>query len=193
MTFFNNLLINSQKMKTDARVRYTKKVLRDSLFDCLKEKSINNVTVKEVCEKADLNRATFYKHYKDCYDLIEQLQAEELKEFEQLFKVNDKYGKKLTGDILALLDKYADLNEAVVNGKVADRLKTDMIRISEENCIAEWKEAMPKATDDEVEMLFTSICASIFELAISKKGSYPNESIIDFIHSMLISCINNYV
>ena len=47
-------------MKTDARVRYTLKMLKDSLLRLLEEKPINKITVKEVCERAELNRATFF-------------------------------------------------------------------------------------------------------------------------------------
>ena len=48
----------------DARVRYTQKVLKDSLLQLLEKKPINKITVKEVCELAELNRATFYAHYR---------------------------------------------------------------------------------------------------------------------------------
>lgn len=49
-------------MKTDARVRYTCKVIQDAFLDILKEKPISRITVKEVCDKAEINRGTFYKH-----------------------------------------------------------------------------------------------------------------------------------
>ena len=65
-------------MKTDARVRYTKKVLRESLLYFLQFKSITEISVKEVCERAEINRATFYKHYKDCCDLLEQICSREM-------------------------------------------------------------------------------------------------------------------
>lgn len=55
--------------KVDRRVRYTKMVLKDSLTDILAEKPIEKITVKEICEKADINRGTFYSHYSDQYDL----------------------------------------------------------------------------------------------------------------------------
>ena len=44
--------------KTDARKRYTQMVLKQSLLKLLKEKQVNRITVKEVCELAQLNRAT---------------------------------------------------------------------------------------------------------------------------------------
>jgi len=49
-------------MKTDARTRYTLKVIEKSLITLLKEKPMNKITVKELCELAEINRATFYTH-----------------------------------------------------------------------------------------------------------------------------------
>ena len=51
--------------RTDARIRYTQGVLKQALLSFLQEKPINKITVKEVCERAELNRATFYAHYSD--------------------------------------------------------------------------------------------------------------------------------
>lgn len=42
----------------------------------LKEKQIGSITVKGICELADINRSTFYAHYADQYDLLEQIEAE---------------------------------------------------------------------------------------------------------------------
>ena len=59
--------------KTDARVRYTKNAIKEAFLSCLEEKPVNQITVKEICERAQLNRATFYAHYRDCYDLLGSL------------------------------------------------------------------------------------------------------------------------
>lgn len=61
-------------MGTDARVRYTKKVIRDAFLSLLREKSVKQITVSELCRLADINRATFYKHYRDTFDLLEQIE-----------------------------------------------------------------------------------------------------------------------
>ena len=180
-------------MKTDARVIYTKRVLREALFDSLKTKSINHVRVKEICDKAGLNRATFYKHYRDCYDMIEQLQKELLDEFEQVFISNEKFGKKLSGDILTLLEKYSDLNEAAVNGKVADGLKNNMIDIARSYCMETWRAAMPKASEEEVELLFTAVCAFLFQVAICESSMHDKEQTVNFVHLMLWECMKTYV
>lgn len=71
-------------MKTDARVRYTRKIIQDVFLELLKEKPVTKITVKEICDKAEINRGTFYKHYQDCYDLLEKIEDEGLREFEKM-------------------------------------------------------------------------------------------------------------
>lgn len=58
--------------RLDRRKRYTRKVLKESLISLLKDKPISSVTVKEICELADINRSTFYTHYNDQFDLLEK-------------------------------------------------------------------------------------------------------------------------
>ena len=53
-------------MKQDHRVRLTKLLLREAFLDLLVEKPVAKITVKELCEQANVNRATFYAHYRDC-------------------------------------------------------------------------------------------------------------------------------
>lgn len=62
--------------KLDRRKKYTRNVLMDSLITLLKIKPISAITVKEICERADINRSTFYAHYKDQLDLLEQIEEE---------------------------------------------------------------------------------------------------------------------
>ena len=68
----------------DRRVRKTRSQLRKCLSILLETKKIQNITVKELAQMADINRGTFYLHYKDVYDLMEHIQADLLKEFEDI-------------------------------------------------------------------------------------------------------------
>ncbi len=63
-------------MATDARVRYTKSVIRESFLELHSQKPVEKITVMELCERADINRATFYKYYRDIYDLKNQCKME---------------------------------------------------------------------------------------------------------------------
>ena len=63
-------------MKTDARVKYTRMVLKKALLELMQHKPVNKITVKEVCERAELNRATFYAHYPDVRGVTEEIENE---------------------------------------------------------------------------------------------------------------------
>ncbi len=94
------------KKKEDRRVRYTKMVLRESLIEILMEQEISSVTITQICERADINRATFYSHYSDQYDLLSQI-AEEFLEDIGFFIVQFKIEKPGVEQIV-LLEKIFD-------------------------------------------------------------------------------------
>lgn len=62
--------------KTDRRIVRTKKVIRDALTDLIEEKGFELITVRDLTEKADINRGTFYLHYQDKYDLLKKSEDE---------------------------------------------------------------------------------------------------------------------
>ena len=61
--------------KVDRRVRKTKSQLRQALTTLLLKKSFSEITVREISELADVNRGTFYTHYRDTTDLLHQLES----------------------------------------------------------------------------------------------------------------------
>ena len=70
-------------VKGNRRVLYTKKVIKESLIKLLQDKEIHEITVTDICKKADINRGTFYTHYKDAYDLLQSIEDEL---FDQILK-----------------------------------------------------------------------------------------------------------
>lgn len=64
--------------KVDRRVRKTKAQLREGLAHLMLEKSIKEITVKELVDKVDINRSTFYLHYSDIYQMLQKIEEEAL-------------------------------------------------------------------------------------------------------------------
>jgi AcrR family transcriptional regulator len=56
----------------DLRVRRTRKLLQNALIELTIEKGFSAVTVRDLAERAMVNRATFYRHYQDKYDLLDR-------------------------------------------------------------------------------------------------------------------------
>ena len=59
----------------DRRVKKTKRQLRLALMELMCEKPQKHISVRELAERADINRGTFYIHYKDVSDLLQQLET----------------------------------------------------------------------------------------------------------------------
>ena len=60
----------------DRRIRYTKKIIKETFLNLLEEKELNKITVSEICRISDINRATFYRYYLDVFDLFDKIQDE---------------------------------------------------------------------------------------------------------------------
>lgn len=69
--------------KEDPRIIRTKRAFEKALLQLLKENEYEKITVRKIAEIAGLNRATFYLHYVDKEDLLEQYLTKFLKDFEQ--------------------------------------------------------------------------------------------------------------
>lgn len=61
-------------MEENRRVRMTKRLLQDALMELLEEKPLEKITVTQVCQKADVNRSTFYAYYPDVGALLAELE-----------------------------------------------------------------------------------------------------------------------
>lgn len=69
--------------KENQRVKLTKRIFKDTLIALLKEKAVHEIKVKELCDKAELNRTTFYKYYENIYDVLADVEYDVLKDSEE--------------------------------------------------------------------------------------------------------------
>ena len=70
--------------KNDLRIVKTKTAIRTAFVELLSEKSFEEITVKDILEKAVINRTTFYRHYTDKYDLAQKVSDELLQNYIRL-------------------------------------------------------------------------------------------------------------
>lgn len=63
----------------DLRVQKTRNNILDAFIELRSEKPLEKITIKELAERAQISKQTFYLHYRDIYDLSEQLEQELIK------------------------------------------------------------------------------------------------------------------
>jgi len=77
--------ILTENKAIDRRIVRTKLAIRDALVTLIKEKGFEALTVRDIARRANINRGTFYLHYKDKFDLLEQTETEILEEILHIF------------------------------------------------------------------------------------------------------------
>ena len=78
------------KNTTDLRVIKTKNLIYSTLIELMKEKSFEEIKVSDICEKALINRSTFYAHYEDKYELLVEFLNDLKEEFKNQLDKNSK-------------------------------------------------------------------------------------------------------
>lgn len=103
-------------LKEDRRIRRTQKMLKNSMIELMGEKEFKNISVKDITEKADLNRGTFYNHYTDTYDLLAKMELDVLSDFQEMI---DSYLPDMEkGSLLPILlpvIQYIEENARIVS------------------------------------------------------------------------------
>ncbi len=95
--------------KVDRRVKYTRMVLKESFITLLEKKDISQISIKEICEDADINRATFYAHYNDQYDFLK--------------KIEDEILENINAHLIELGQKNNDMGAILLAEKIFEYIK----------------------------------------------------------------------
>ncbi|MEP6986651.1 MAG: TetR/AcrR family transcriptional regulator [Chloroflexota bacterium] len=114
--------MSKPKEHIDPRVVRTRQLLRDALIALIHERGFESLTVKDITERATLNKATFYLHYKDIDDLLIQSTVELQEELVKAIGLPMITEATLTSSLLALLvlvfehfALYKDFYDVVLN------------------------------------------------------------------------------
>ncbi len=73
---FSDLLEKTERKKVSSREEYAEKLIRGNFTEMLKKRPIEKISVAQLCEKCGINRSTFYRHYEDLYQLLDDITAE---------------------------------------------------------------------------------------------------------------------
>ncbi|OZG59794.1 TetR family transcriptional regulator [Bifidobacterium myosotis] len=66
----------AKELTESRRTRYTRQAMQDALIELMRERPLGAITVKALCERADVNRSTFYAHYSSIEELLHDIEDE---------------------------------------------------------------------------------------------------------------------
>ena len=137
---------------------------------------MNKITVKEVCELAELNRATFYSHYSDCFALLEAIENELLEAFAQSLTLIKSF------DVAALIEAIYDMIGK--NEEACRVLIHRMIDYARPQSIAYWRQEL-RASDEELEMLYTHLSNGLMHVVVEGYDRYERETVVRFVRRIV--------
>ena len=130
--------MNLPEKPTDRRVLRTKKNIRQAFLHLLSEKSLSQITVKELSDLADINRKTFYMYYSNIEDIFAELEDELVLKLVHVFEKElfqkemfDSYSffENLNRTILEDIDLYRILNHSDLLPHLIQRAKNALIEV----------------------------------------------------------------
>lgn len=114
------------------RVQITKKMLKESLLELLEQTDISNISVRSLCEAANVNRSTFYKHYASQYEVFDEMQNDFLLQIEQCFQPDDaknaSYQEALMKK-LSYMKENLPLCKILIGNNVAADFRTQLLNV----------------------------------------------------------------
>lgn len=183
-----------ESMKTDARVRYTRRVIKESLLRLLEDRPVKRITVKEVCEAAQINRATFYAHFTDCFDVLNQMENDLLADFERSLSFASVVDVvDMIERIYAMIDQNAEVCRVLIFQNKDSSLTAKMIAMAHDKTIVCWKEQLTRATESDREMLFTCLSNGLLNVILTGYSKYEREEVVKFVSETVRLLITPYL
>lgn len=184
--------------KTDRRIRKTKAQLRSGLAKLMQTKNINEITVKELVDLVDINRSTFYLHYTDIYNMLEEIEKNILDEVKRAIAAHPISNKENTfpfiEDIFSILLENKDICSALIgpNGDMSFSHKIESI-ISEHS-IKALEPIFPNAAEDfEYSYSFClSGCVGLVKTWLTKKNNDSPEHMAELIYNMVTNALRTF-
>lgn len=137
--------------KTDKRVIKTKAKLVSTFMTLIRERDFENLTVNDICEAADVRRATFYKHYSDKYDFFKYIVSTLRADFDR------KWISTPEGSLCDYFISYAfslvdffDENDVIIKNIAASAVSSAMFSIVISENFLETKRKIAEAKGDKI-------------------------------------------
>lgn len=162
--------------KKDQRIVRTQRAIINTFYDLLSNKNISEISVKEICDKADINRGTFYTHFEDKYHLLDYCVYELMKDVDiAITKVNNNAN---------IIDYYQEVFSRVADFFITQKQKAKAIM----------KQSSVLIIDDIRKNLTTNAAKKIREsIAMGTKYAVPVDLLTEYFVGGVINTFKAWI
>ncbi|MDR1197326.1 MAG: TetR/AcrR family transcriptional regulator [Candidatus Nomurabacteria bacterium] len=131
---------NGTKIRENAQVNRSKRKLRKGLTELLQSRTIDNITIQNLCRVAGVDRTTFYKYYKSVNELFDYIESQVMADFEEAIDAMPaiKNPDEVVRMCLEVIDRHRDVARVVFAHK-DDNTVQRILYMYHDQCIDYWK------------------------------------------------------
>ena len=176
----------------------TQKLLKDGLTELMMTKPMPSITVRELTDYVNLNRGTFYLHYRDIQDLLENMENDMLDEF---IEINNSYQREelngkpfpLICDLYRFLGKNSEFVKLVLLTNQEQNFKNRLKAIIRERCMNDWDKIFAH-TDPKLSDIYSAYvlsgCIGIIEKWIQNDTHQTPEELARYTEDIMLNGLN---
>lgn len=158
------------EIKTDRRSRMTREMIKNALVELLQQQHISRISVKQLCEKADINRSTFYAHYSSPQGALDAI----------------------TSEVLANLNNYIAGFDGDSNVPINARILSEILEYARQNA-GVFKVLVSENCSFEIKAAILNISAIMDGPVYSKLGLRQKEYVIEFFINGCVSLLKKWL
>lgn len=150
----------------------SKNLIKKALAKLVHEKDIGKITVSDIIREADISRGTFYAHYSDVHAVVEQIEAEEMKNlidfverfgFEKLVTEVDEFIE----NICIYLSRDVEYYRMIAQSNILNNFLWRLVNVYYENLLAYTMNILNATNRDEAELYIIYITSGAKTIILS--------------------------
>lgn len=178
------------------RTAYTKTAIRRTFFELLEEKAFDKISVREICQRADINRSTFYRHYDDINALMKSIEAEFVSDIDnQIERMDPEVFDAVLVGLFDIVRDNSDLCCYMMRCGPRKGFINSLFVKNYDRTQIKWKKFFPEITDKQFRwmyiMFFNGIVSVIAEWINSDFREDPS-TIVSFTTSIYFNGFRKY-
>lgn len=151
------------KAAHNRRTAYTKAAIRRTFFELLEEKNFDRISVREICQRADINRSTFYRHYDDINALMSSIEAEFAADIDrQIESINPETYDAVIVGMFDIVKTNSDLCRYMIKCGLSKEFLDSMFTKLYDSTYIKWKRYFPGITDKQFRWMYIMFFNGMF-------------------------------
>lgn len=168
--------------KEDRRISMTKRMLKDALIEMLEEKDIYHISIRELCDRADVNRTTFYKHYGNQFDLLDDMERDLLLLIEKTIVTGKNHSSNTIEQLLTFFEKDIKFVRLLLNANIDPEFPQKLFSLAIVESLVE--DMMANIDKKESEYIYRFVLCGAYEMVrlwVNKNDRESPEKMADII------------